>query len=454
MPAVVFARQTANGPQFAEHSGERLVNMFAEPNPDGGIGPLILAPAPGLTPLVTLSLGNPVRALYSEQGVVYAACNGRLWSVTSAGVATDLGSIGGDDESASIAGNGFDIAVASNGIYTVHNKETRATTIVSPGVFAETGSVTKLDNYIILSQLNGQAFAITALANASSINALDFASAESAPDDVVKVIADHSELWFFGTRSVEIWGNTGNADFPFQRLSGGIIERGCAFAASVTKDDNSVFWVGDDRLAYRANGQTPQIISPPWVSEILATATDARGFTFTYRGHKCYGLRILGRTTLVFDMATGLWHERSTGLDDGPWRATCVDRLAEWQFVGGDNGVIYTLGGLMDGTTPILREGVSIPLTGPRFDHFSLSRLRLLFKTGATDIGREARVALQISREGRTWTPEKWAPLGNLGEYLRPVKWSALGSGRSFRARFRITDPIDVALYGATFEAA
>jgi len=450
---LMFARQTATGFEHAEFSGERLVNWYLQPHPDQGGAPAILAPSPGLTLFSTLSLGDPVRAIHVQHSVAYAACGGELWQVTAAGVATSLGWIG-DDQNTTVTGNGSDVAVASGGLYFVWDGATLQNT--SPGAFTDAGSVTRLDNYVIISELNGQRFSYSALGDASDVDALDFASAESAPDDVVRVLADHSELWFFGTRSTEVWGNGGNPDLPFQRISGGVIERGCAFPNAVGKDDNSVFWVGDDRLVYRAQGYTPTVISPPWVSErleALADSADVQGFPISWRGAKQYVLRLPSDRSLVFDAATGLWHERDSGTEGGPWLGRCADRMGAATLVGGNDGRIYTLGGLTDGGTTIVREAVSLPVMS-RGERITVSNVAVQFRTGATDIGREAQVMMQCSVDGRTWGRERWRTLGGIGNYRKRASWSGFGVGRQFQFRVRISDPIETALYGAEIAAS
>jgi hypothetical protein len=76
--------------------------------------------------------------------------------------------------------------------------------------------------------------------------------------------------------------------------------------------------------------------------------------------------------------------------------------------------------------------------------------VQLNFRTGATDIGRDAMVSLQCSKDGRVWGLERWRPLGRSGQYDRLVRWHGFGQARQFQFRWRITDPIEGALYGAT----
>lgn len=448
---LIFARQSA--PNDPSYSGERLLNLYAQPHPDRGVGPFILAPSPGLTTFATLAEGRPVRAIYQERGVIYAACNGILWSVNEAtGAVQSLGGIT-DSPDTYIEGNGLQIAVVAGGQYRVHTKATGSLLLTNTGAITEPETLTMLDNYIILTESDGQRFQISGLQAAESMDGLDFASAESAPDKIVRAFADHSELWMFGSQSSEVFANTGNADFPFQRISGGVVERGCAFPRSVAADDNSVFWVGEDRLVYRVNGYTPQVVSTPYISgRLLALddGADVNGFTYSYRNAKHYVLRLPDGPSLVYDASTSMWHERMTG-DRQPFEGRCA--TDDGRYIGGENGRIYTLGGIYDGDVPVWREGVSLPISSSR-ERFSLNRVQLHFQTGETEINRDAQVALSVSKNGVEFGLDRWRSLGDQGDYDKLIRWHGLGSARQFQIRFRITDPIETALYGATVEAA
>jgi hypothetical protein len=168
-------------------------------------------------------------------------------------------------------------------------------------------SVSYIDGYGILTvnDSSGQ-FYITGLLDFSTIDPLDVASAESSPDGLVRVLVDHREIWLFGTKTIEPWSNTGASPFPLERVPGALLERGCAAAQSCAKMDNSVFWLGDDRIIYRADGYQPVRISTHAIEEILRTGTvsDAYGMTYFMGGHHFYVLTLpsLGRT-FAFDAA-------------------------------------------------------------------------------------------------------------------------------------------------------
>lgn len=452
MTNIAFARQSAGAADHLEHSGERLLNCYARSFPDNGVGPFIVAMSPGLTAVATLTDGSPVRAMYAQRGIVYAVCGGQFWTWDGT-TATARGAVP-DTAASVITGNGLEVAAAIGGDYYLWNGS--ALTTPASGAFSAVGSVAAIDGYVLLGEQNGERWSVSGLQNAGVVDALDFASAEGAPDYIVRVHVDHSEVWLFGTRSTEIWANAGGADFPFVRLSGGKLDRGCLWPWSVASEDNSVFWVGNDRVVYRANGYQPQRISTQWVESVLmdvAQSVDVRAFTFTQDGAKVYALILPDRPALLFDIASGLWHERNTGLAGGRWIANAACACDAATYVGTTDGKICTFGGVTDAGAIIMREGVSMPLAVKR-QPVTLSMVQLHFRTGTASLTADANVMLQHSADGRTWGLERWRPLGRTGQFDRLVRWWGFGQARQHRVRFRITDPIEGALYGATYEAA
>ena len=129
-------------------------------------------------------------------------------------------------------------------------------------------------------------FVISALNDALTYDPLDIATAEGSPDDLIGLIVDHREVQFYGKHSIEIWYNSGAADFPFERQGNAFIERGCLARDSIIKIDNSVMFVGDDRIVYRLDGYSPIRISTHALEADIASATDFWAFSYTQEGHK------------------------------------------------------------------------------------------------------------------------------------------------------------------------
>jgi hypothetical protein len=185
-----------------------------------------------------------------------------------------------------------------------------------------------------------------------SIDPLDFASAEGSPDGLVSLIIDHREAWLFGTNSVEVWYNSGEADFPLTRIQGAYNEIGCIAPYSVAKMDNSVFWLGADArgqgIVYRANGYQGVRVSTHAVEFAIQQyddLADAVGYTYQQDGHTFYVLNFTNAdTTWVFDAATGAWHERA-GFRNGDFKRHRGNNHARFNgdpHVGDyENGKVY-----------------------------------------------------------------------------------------------------------------
>ncbi|KKL66623.1 hypothetical protein LCGC14_2143130, partial [marine sediment metagenome] len=181
------------------------------------------------------------------------------------------------------------------------------------------------DQYFVFNRAGTGQFFLSNLNAGSVYTATDIATAEGDPDRLVALISNRRELWLFGAETIEIWYNSGNADFPFSRFEGGFLERGCAAAFSIAEDDNSIFWLAEDRIFYRAEGYTPQRISQHGIEEALRkykVVSDACAFIYTMGGHKFYVCTFAAEdATWVYDITTGLWHERrSDGM--GRWRVS------------------------------------------------------------------------------------------------------------------------------------
>src|SRR5690606_17626891 len=94
--------------------------------------------------------------------------------------------------------------------------------------------ITWIDGYFILNEAGTNKFWVSDL-KSFNVNALSFASSEGDPDIVLALMANHRDLWIFNEKTTEIFVNTGNADFPFERVQGGFSEVGCLAKYSVAK---------------------------------------------------------------------------------------------------------------------------------------------------------------------------------------------------------------------------
>jgi hypothetical protein len=334
----------------------RMVNLFPEVIPEGGKEAAFLNRAPGLNFLQTVGTG-PIRGLWAHQtnGSDFYVVSGNEFYKLSGLNATPilLGTVIGAGP-VSIADNGTQLFIAANGPSYIYNEVTNVFAAINDPDFAGAKTVAYLDGYFVFNQPNSQIIWVSQLLNGSSVDPLDFASAEGSPDGVVGLIADHRELWVFGTDSVEVWYNSGAADFPLQRIQGAFNEIGCVSAYTIAKMDNGLFWLGTDArgqgIVYRANGYTGVRISTHAIEYAIAqygNISDAIAYTYQQEGHAFYVLTFpSGNATWVYDVATQAWHERA-GFDSGEFmrhRSNCQCNFGGNIIVGDfQNGNIYTL---------------------------------------------------------------------------------------------------------------
>lgn len=451
-------------------SAQRCVNLYPEKAPPDALSPVVLFGSPGLVPVGTVGAG-PIKLLYEMAGILYCVSRDQLYSVSSAGVGTLIGTLAGRERTGyrvEAADNGTQLVLLNvgTGSASVYDAGTGVLSAITDADFPRASSCAYVDGYHVFSRPETGQWFISDLLNAASYDALDFATAETYPDQLVRVFVDHREVWLFGDQSTEIWTNTGAAAFPFARLSGTVLERGCAAAGSVSKMDNSVYWLGNDRVFYKAAGYAPVRCSThalEYALEGYSVVSDAVAFCYGMEGHAFYVVSFpTAQATWVFDAATGQWAEResrtSEGRSLGRWRVGSYAK-AYGLHVAGDyaSNAIYLLD-LDIGTEagiPIRRLAVSPPIAAAG-NRLTMSRFELELDAGvglATGQGSAPEAMLQWSDDGgRSWSSEHWSSLGAIGAYRRRCRWYRLGQFRERYFRISISDPVKVAVIGASAE--
>ena len=329
----------------------RMVNLFPEAIPEGGKEPGFLNRAPGLRLLANMGNG-PIRGLWQFDGYGYAVSGEVLYKIDSLFNVSVIGTVDGLSGPVSMVDNGTQLFIACDGPSFIYNSTTLEFKQIDDPDFPGAVTVGYIDGYFVFNEPNSQRVWITSLLDGTSIDPLDFASAEGSPDGLVSLIVDHREIWLFGTNSVEVWYNAGTSPFPLTPVQGAFNEVGCSAAFSVAKLDNGLFWLGADArgkgIVYRANGYAAQRISThavEWQIQQYANISDAIAYTYQQDGHSFYVLIFpSANTTWVFDVATALWHERAAFINGSFTRHRSNCQMAfSGEIVVGDHelGNIY-----------------------------------------------------------------------------------------------------------------
>lgn len=454
---------------------QRCVNLYPEINALGTGKErevAALVPTPGLRLLVTLPT-SPVRGEWrASNGQLFAVGGNKLYSVSSAWVATEIGTLNTYTGYVSMSDNGTQLIAVDGQYGYAWNIETSSFTQITDEDFQPADYVAFLDGYFIFNKSgSGQFFYIDATdALTLDFNALDIATAEGSPDELIGHVVSNQNLYAFGTQSIEVFYNGGDAENPFQRIQGAVIDVGCAAPFSIAKLGGTVYWLGGDEtgsgIIYRAQGYQEERISTPAIESVIRgidpdDLEDARAWTYQQGGHQFYCLNLPGHdATWVYDASTGLWHER-TYLDQlalKRHRADCHAVAYGLNVVGDyENGNLYALDPdvYTDNETPIARIRTA-PHISKGLKQLFHSRFQLDMQTGVgliTGQGSDPQAMLQWSDDGgHNWSNERWSDIGKIGKTKTGVVWRRLGSSEDRVYRVRITDPVKTVLIGAEIE--
>lgn len=442
-------------------SAQRLINLFPETQPQTAKAPAPLLPTPGLRLLTDLGVG-PVRGVHVMGADLFAVAGGSVFRITPALAVTNLGAIPGSGP-VSLDSNGEDMAVvvpATGAGFVVSRTAGTVTAITDPD-YQPASAVCVIDGYYVFAKQNSSEFFLSAINNPLSFNALDFADAEGAPDNLVAPVRVGRDLWLFGERTTEIWSNTGATDFPFLRVSGGFVSRGTSARFSIATRLGAAAWLGDDRVVYVASGVTPQRISTHAIEQAFAgyaRVDDAVAWIYEQEGHAFYCLSFPSAgDTWCFDFAAGTWHERESERVN-TWRVP-LGCAYSGAVIGGDavDGRLWRVDPTYayEGAAQIIRvaTGTSFHAEGKKV---AFTRLNADFAAGVGLVsgqGSDPQVWLSWSDDGgHTFSNEAARPLGAAGQYRTRVEWRRLGMARDRVFRIQWSDPVYTALIAANVD--
>lgn len=434
----VWLRRVARTPKIS------LTNMYLEKDQTNLIDGLSRLQRPGLAPWQMVGTG-PIRDVFQQLGTFggdYIVCSGaELYRVTQDGAATLLGAITGSgpvviaaSQTRAIVATGVD-CFSTDGASVVQVNMPAGESVLS---------VCFINEYFLLTVADTQELFWLAPGDVDP-DALNFFSAEFGPDNLVAATRISDQLYLFGNSTIEVWVPGSDINLPFTRIEGMLFEKGCASTYTLASLDNTLFWVGNDRMVYRAES-VPVDISNPSINEQLRNAdpTQLRAWAFAFDGHTFYCLTILGVGTFAYDVSTGEWSEFST-YGQQNWVAHFGAQANGSQIIGGDfqTGQLYFLDATRsnDNGLPFVRELTGgIPIIGPPMpcDTFSV-----FLTTGWAPItGPAANPLLQMRMSddgGELWSSWMEISLKVQGKYRGEVTFFRLGQiespGRVFQLR-------------------
>lgn len=255
----------------ADEPSVPVINRFFEKNPVNTKEQTALIERPALVQIINSGSG-PGRRLFRQKGF----SGGDLFHVTGTdlykhhmGVARAITST---HITGTINGSGAPDMCATRSLlwitdgFTLQYTDGSAalSTVTTPGSISFS-SLDVFNDYVLCVQANSDRF-YWIQPEATTMDALDFATAERFPDKILQVRVVGDEFWLLGEKSVEVWRATGDGNAPFQRIEGRAFNFGVFGGTAVRMKDTSVILVADDGTVFNIAG-TPKIISNPGIAE-------------------------------------------------------------------------------------------------------------------------------------------------------------------------------------------
>lgn len=448
-------------------SHQIAVNLFAAEAPPGADVKYGLYYLPGTRNWISVNTG-PFRGYHVFLDELFVVSGAKLIRVDADGNKTFVGNVPGTlEEPVWMEDNGLQLLVITGESDGYKGYFTDGTTLlaeVTDTDFPQANWAVFMDQQIVLGVADSQKVQWGAVADVEDWDALDIASAEYAPDKLLRGIRDHSDLLLLGSRTLEFWYNAGDAEATFQRAPDGVIDIGCAAARSPALLDNATYFLAIDRggLSFRRlEGRNPVKVSHEGVEQQLARASevsDAYGFSFTYQGHAFYVCTLpTAQQTHVYDRATNFWYSwRSHGY--GHWRplgvVECFGRLLVI------DSLTNKIGQMLPTVFTEFNEQIPWEITGApvssQLRTGIASRFLLEIESGtALRKGQGSNPYLFLTwseDDGKTYVNPKRKEMGKTGTH-KILMWSRLGKGSKRLFKLFGAEPIGTGLIQAFVDA-
>lgn len=391
------------------------------------------------------------RGAHVMNSIAYFVNGNNLYRVNSDGTSDDLGTISGTGR-VSMEDNGTQLCIVvpgSTGYIFTDNPDT-LTEITDPDFFSlgPSNQVEYKDGYFI--HLASDKYFISNLNDGLVYDALDFGTAEVDPDDNTAIHVNRNILYIGGNETIEPFQNVGGSGFPFQRIPGGVIQKGIKAKFSVVEFDNSFVFLGggvnEQPAIWRFTGSSAVKISTQAIDDIISQESDSALEAVFSTTHAIDGRYMVcfhfSTTTFCYDATASarlgkpVWHERQSRDSFGSanrWRAVSTIQAYGKILVGDrlsgrigclDKNVTNEYGTLID------RDVSTGPLQANGFS-FYVSRIEATTESGVGNTvnpSQDPMISLSISKDGGyTFGNELPRTLGKKGEYNRRQIWRKAG---------------------------
>lgn len=467
---------------YRDWNSQRTINWYPKisdsKSQEKNKSQIALFPRPGLSSFVDLG-GEAVRGLFTAltltQERCFAVVGTSLYEITYDLSSTYRGALTG-----MATGSNSKVYMACNGNGELFIQDTMAAyvfdlltntlAVVSTSDYPNGTTLDYADGYFVISGRDGRVH-FSDLNDGQSWPGFNFFTPTFKPDKVKAIVTFREEIYCFGDETIEVYINDGET--PFIRQSRTSMYFGLTARDSVAVHQSGVFFLGKSKtggsVAYMMGTDyslTP--ISTPAITNRLNRFVneDAEGFVTTSTdGHIFYHLHLPAMsTTLVYDMTTGMWHERQSQKPSSDVNGTMPQDMYRGRmhaaFKGmnlfGDwwSGKIFKENSSVatdDGYVRLLKRTSSVFHQEQK--NISVYSLEFDINSGmgtTTGQGSSPVMMLACSQDGgNTFEPEEMLLLGALGNYDTRVSTNNIGTSRNWVISFAVSDPVNVVIMQA-----
>lgn len=424
------------------------VNMVPVPK-QSGISNGFLRPGDGI---VSNGTGPGIdRGGVNWNGVCYRVMGTKLVTVASNGVVTVLGDVGGSVNNLVSFDYSFDrLAIASGGRLYYWNGTLTQVTDPDIGTVLD---VVWVDGYFMTT--DGEFIVVTELNDPTQVNPLKYGSSEVDPDPVVALLKLRNEIYALNRNTIEVFDNVGGELFPFARIDGAQVQKGCLGTQACCVYLERIAFLGGGRNEapgiYIGAAATTQKISTQEIDNLLLTYTEAQLTQVKLearndKNHQHLYVHLPDRT-MVYDASA------SEALGDQVWftLTTTVVGFAQYRA----RNMVWAYDKWLVGDPQSSAIGYLVQNTGHhwgqqvRWEFGTIiaynegngaifNRLELVSLTGSVALGKNPKISTSYTINGLAWSQDKSIIVGTTGNTAKRLAWFQQGHMRNWRIqRFR-----------------
>ena len=448
------------GPTYTNRSlpvGSQVTqNFYVEVN-KGGDEVVSMQPFPGLKAWSSAGSGKD-RGFGVRGGVLYKVSGTELYSVSSVGTAVLIGTILGSNR-CTLAEDTDGNLVITNGIGKPYSYDGSSLTQGTDVDLPDASTVAYINDRVIYESATGLSFAD--LDTPLTVNSANVLSSNTRADAMMSVVAHRQQVFAFGAETIEPSYFTGSGTPPYARVNNAVQQVGTCAKYSVSTNNNYIYFLDNLRQPARMSGLTVQTIGNPAIGQSIdkySVVDDCYTVCFSFDNQDfCLFSFPSEDESWLFSEQSQLWTSLSFGVDGSQ------HLMSDYMYIYGRhlvsdrrNGNIYELDfeTFTDNGDTIRRQRDTISINSKDLSvpgrKLFMNSLQLVIEPGASLVTATATVMMQYSDDnGRTWSSERWASIGDQGDYTYKVEWFGLGDFYNRMFRFSMSDPIKWVLISA-----